>query len=73
LSTTVAISHVLLALVLSCAFGVAPWLTGWSSTASSMSLAGDTFTRPLQPLPELSVSPNPESTPRSWRCTRARR
>ena len=54
-------SQVVLAPVPTVAAGVAPAPTTWSSATNSISGAGDTFTRPVNPGPPVSVSPNPES------------
>ena len=43
------------------AAGVAPCPTAWSSASSSMSEVGARLTRLVYPVPEVRVSPNPES------------
>ena len=60
--TTVDISHTVLPLVVTAAFGVAPAPGScWSSASSSMSGVGKTLDRAVQPLPAVRVSPKPES------------
>jgi hypothetical protein len=61
LKTTVDISQIVFAPVLTLAFGVAPRAGICSSATSSMSGTLETVTRPVHPVPAVSVSPNPES------------
>src|SRR5262249_51739924 len=59
--TRVAMSQGVLAPVPAVAARAAPSRAGCSSASSSISGAGEALTRPVQPVPALSVSPNPES------------
>src|SRR6476659_7992852 len=61
LNTTVAMSQVVLAPVLTSAFGAVPAPVTRSSTSSCMSVNGDTLTRAVNPPPPVSALLKPES------------